>query len=147
MLVRTSGSLPLPLAGAPDPLPFSFFSPLGLLYDCQSRPPAAARSRSFPLLVLPAHRTLVRLPEPAVAVDPDPSLRTVEEIADALGALVVRMAAARRDLEDRSVSILDQRRVNVRRLLRRGLAEVSADGADLDGMLLLVEPPSRDVEL
>ena len=96
------------------------------------------------LLVLPA---AVRLPLAAVAVDPQPALGAVEQVADLLRALVVGVDAARGELEDRAVGVLEQRRVDVRRLLRRLRSEVAARGADLHRVLVLLQAPARDVEL
>src|SRR5206468_2639623 len=80
-------------------------------------------------------------------VDPDPALGPVEEVADALGALVVGVAAAGAELEDLAVGVLEDRAVQVRRLLRRLLAEVAAAGPDPHRVLVLAEPPPRDIEL
>ena len=66
------------------------------------------------LLVL---RAEVRLPFAAVAVDPDPALRPVEQVADLLRAFVVRELAARGELESRAVGVFVERRLRVRRFL------------------------------
>src|SRR3954451_12739166 len=79
---------------------------------------AAALDRRLgarPFFVLRAH---VRLPRAAVAVDPDPALRPVEQVADSLRPLVVRELTPRAELEDRAVAIFEEGRLNVRCLLR-----------------------------
>src|SRR5713101_246173 len=97
------------------------------------------------LLVLAAQ---VRLPGAAVAVDPDPALAAVEEVADLLRALVVGVDAAGGELQDLAVRIGEERRVDIRRLLRAAAGvEEAAGGADLHGVDLLAEAPARDVEL
>ena len=66
--------------GVSAPGPFSFFAPT-------------------------AH---VGLPPAAGFVDPEPALRAVEEIADPLAAFVVGVLAARGELEDRAVGVLEE---------------------------------------
>src|SRR5205809_6045037 len=51
--------------------------------------------------------TEIRLPLLAVAVDPHPAPRPVEQIADALRAFVVGELAARGEFEDRAVPVLE----------------------------------------
>src|SRR2546429_1996619 len=46
------------------------------------------------------------------------SLRSVKQVADTLRSLVVGGFAARAEFQDRTVGVLVQRRLNVRRLLR-----------------------------
>src|SRR5206468_13027555 len=98
-----------------------------------------------PLLLLAPQ---VRLPLAAVAVDPDPALGPVEEVADLLGSLVVGVAAPGAELEDLAVGVLEDRAVDVGRLLRRlVLVEVAAPGADPHRVLVLLQTPAGDVEL
>src|SRR5262249_44690798 len=105
---------------------------------------ARRQLRAGSLLVL---RSEVRLPRLAGFLDRQPALRAVEDVADSHAARVVREAAARPELQHQPVGVLVYRRLLVRRFLRRLLAEVAADRSNLDGMLLLLQAPARDVEL
>src|SRR5262249_37642894 len=70
---------------------------------------------AWPFLVL---RSVIRLPPVAVAVDPEPAVGAVEQIADLHGALVVRALAPRAELQQRAIGVLERRAVHVGRLLR-----------------------------
>src|SRR5262249_44405159 len=104
--------------------------------------------RSRPFLVPRAKRSHVRLPVAPALLDREPALRAEEQVADAGAALIGRVLAARAELENHAIGVLEHRRLHVGRFLRSGLlSEVAAHRADLDGMFLLAEPPPRDVEL
>src|SRR5713226_8679730 len=99
---------------------------------------------AWALLVL---RAEVRLPLLPVFLDPQPALRAVEQVADLHAAFVVREAAARAELEERAVGVLEEAVLQIRRFLRRLVAEVAAGRSDLERVLLLAQAPARDVEL
>src|SRR6266699_2494734 len=64
------------------------------------------------LLVL---RSEIGLPLPPALLDPEPTLRTVEEIADPHACLVIRELPARPELEDCPVGVLEQAGLRVGR--------------------------------
>src|SRR6185436_18482371 len=108
---------------------------------------AALLGRQIHALALLVLGAVIGLPLRAVAVDPDPPFRSVEQVADLLRAFVVGILTARGELENRPVRVLERRGVDVGRLLRRGRAEVAATRDNAHGMLILAEAPARDVEL
>src|SRR5204863_4160396 len=93
-----------------------------------------------------ALRPEVRLPLLAGLLDPQPALRAVEEVADLHAAFVVGEATARAELEDEAVGVLEEARLQIRRFLRRFVAEIAAARSNLERMLLLLQAPARDVE-
>ena len=86
----------------------------------------------------------VQLPDERVTII-EPVFRP--PIADPHAAFIVGEAAARPELENLAVGVLEEARLFVGRFLRGFLAEIAADRSNLDGMLLLLESPARDVEL
>src|SRR5262245_16215138 len=92
-------------------------------------------------------RPEVRLPLLAGLLDPEPALRAVEEVADLHAPFVVGEAAARAEFERTAVGVLEEAGLIVGCFLRRLLAGIPADRSNLDRVLLLLQPPTRDVEL
>src|SRR4051812_32259502 len=70
------------------------------------------RFRARALLVLGADRSHVGLPLAAALLDPQPALRAEEQVADAYAPFVRGVLAARAELEDRAVGILEERRLH-----------------------------------
>ena len=113
---------------------------------------ASARGSGKSLLLggLGARALLVLAAEiglPGVAVETEPALGPVEQVADHDAVLGVGGEAPDLELDHASVGVDHLGRLGVGRLLGRSLAVEAAARADLAGMPVLAEPPAGDVPL